>query len=162
MSFMSTVETSRYREGIRLLAQGEVLIAQLYNLYSELFPETWKIWAQFAEEERQHARIFRQIVPLIEDGLVAPGRSNFHAANVRSTIDFVQSLVFDMAMTEITVLHALEMAISIENTLTEQFSSEILTAASVEAQRLIKNINQDEWRHRQQLQDMLRQEERKL
>lgn len=119
-------ELSRRIEGCIAAETG---CAEVYRIFGSMLPETRDFWDELAREEDNHAAIlavgrgFQKTGKLSEE--VVPVA--FPMANIQGTIDLAKDIKAKARDRSISLKEALDMALSLEQTLCESYFEEVRT-----------------------------------
>jgi ribosomal protein L17 len=100
--------------------QHEEIMAQLYTVFAEKFPERKKFWAQMALEEHGHANWIRQLEKLLMEGQIGEANSVFNLSAVAALTEEVDRLIQQCQNGEVEERRAITFAYSVENSLLEK------------------------------------------
>jgi len=150
---MPSMALDVYREGIELVARGELIVSQFYTLFAEQFPEYAPFWSTLTTDEQKHARWFQEFLQFRIDR--KHDLPEYLPVLLRATVDALEDSVLEAAVMALTLRQGLEIALRAELIFCAHLPSELLRAAPVEAQPTLKIIGEEEQRHRQRLQALL-------
>ncbi len=140
-------------EAIELLAENEMVISRIYRVFSERFPEYQDFWEKMAEEETQHAAMFRSVVPEVKEGTV---RFKAQCLDETSFGMFQDYLKFSLARAreqDIPLKDAFETALAIEHDLIERSFFDLFEADRGELMVILEGLASSTREHHRRLVD---------
>jgi hypothetical protein len=78
-------------ELFKLLENYELSIADLYETYASVIPESRNAWLVFAEEERLHAKWIKQLYMYFKNGKIQLEETKFTIQSMKTAIDYIEN-----------------------------------------------------------------------
>ena len=107
-------------EVIKLLAEHEKVIGQLYKEYARKFPEQKNFWSKIAREEIEHASWIFKLRSKIEEGSLYFKEGRFKMEAIKTSLGYLKSQITEAQNNKISAKNALSVARDIENGLIEK------------------------------------------
>ncbi|KKQ77273.1 MAG: hypothetical protein US98_C0008G0010 [Parcubacteria group bacterium GW2011_GWC1_38_6] len=156
------MDTKEYQENIiSLLANHEMALSDLYELYCDKSSEYRLFWLDISREEIIHARWIYQLEESIRKGFVHFNEERFKAELIQSNIDFIKKEMEKAQKEDISDMGALAMAYYLEDALLEKKFFEIFEGDSVEFKNVLKNLARATEEHRERIKETLKKERKK-
>ena len=105
---------------IKLLAEHEKVIGQLYKEYARKFPEQKNFWSKIAREEIEHASWIFKLRSKIEEGSLYFKEGRFKMEAIKTSLGYLKSQITEVQNNKISAKNALSVARDIENGLIEK------------------------------------------
>jgi len=105
---------------IKLLAEHEKVIGQLYKEYARKFPEQKNFWSKIAREEIEHASWIFKLRSKIEEGSLYFKEGRFKMEAIKTSLGYLKSQITEAQNNKISAKNALSVARDIENGLIEK------------------------------------------
>ncbi|MCK5055758.1 MAG: hypothetical protein KAT34_03835, partial [Candidatus Aminicenantes bacterium] len=122
-----------------LLSKNELFIAQLYQSYEQKFP-TFSLWYQLAEDEKQHSSWLKALLPSIDDGSIRIPKNRFIPDAIKTVNNYLRSEIQKSRSQKISLIYALSISVSIENSLLEKGFFESLVTDSPRLDQILKKL----------------------
>ena len=107
-------------EVIKLLAEHEKVIGQLYKEYARKFPEQKNFWSKIAREEIEHASWIFKLRSKIKKGSLYFKEGRFKMEAIKTSLGYLKSQITEAQNNKISAKNALSVARDIENGLIEK------------------------------------------
>jgi rubrerythrin len=123
---------------VRLLAENEELISDLYTAYAQRFPEHADFWSGLAAEERDHARWLRELGSRVEEGSLYVNEDRFRREPVQLFREYLEGEV--RRQEPMPLARALSVALSTEQALIERRFFEVFETDSAELKHILHDL----------------------
>jgi rubrerythrin len=137
---------------VRLLAENEELISDLYTAYAKRFPEHADFWSGLAVEERDHARWLRELGSRVEEGSLYVNEDRFRREPIRLFHEYLEGELRRQA--PMPLARALSVALSTEQALIERRFFEVFETDSAELKHILRDLASATEEHVKQVRDM--------
>lgn len=107
------------QRAIDIMIRHENEMNELYTAYAKKFPEARAFWEEIAMEEEAHAATVEQIGRSIEGGLAFFEKDRFKTPAIALSLVYINDKIKEAKNKEITLFHALTVALDIERSLIE-------------------------------------------
>ena len=151
------LEEQRFKV-IKLLKEIETAVSELYELYSEKFPEHKEFWKQLAKEEEDHVRLIHELGAMIADNKLSYNKEKFGVEELQAAIDLVKIDIDNAHVKKLSLIEAISAGLRIEDVMAEKLYYEAFEATSSSGETFISGIVNAEKRHREALQNLLDQQ----
>ena len=141
---------------ILLFEENELKISQLYDLYSQIFPEHKDFWESISEEEIGHANAISDAFKSIGKKDEYFQENNFTRGIIKYVSDFVEEKILSAREKNLTHLKAIDIALRVEQSMLEKKCFEVFIPTNTALKDVLKRLNQDTERHVSLLQKELR------
>jgi hypothetical protein len=115
---------------IKMLAEHELAISQLYRAWAETFVDHKDFWEELSQEETEHADRILELQSKIEDGSVYFNENRFQMAAIARSLRYIQELQQEVPQPNFSLINALSAAAAIEDALIENKYFEAFEADS--------------------------------
>jgi rubrerythrin len=140
---------------VELLLKNERAIAKLYAGCAERFPEHEMFWAKLAKEEVRHASIIEKILEKVDDKTIFIDETRFKMRPLEISVEYVSDVTDRLERGEVTLLGALAIASSIEDSIFEGNYFEIFKAESAGLNEKLKILKDETAEHKLKITEML-------
>ena len=124
------------------LKEHELAIANLYNVYAEIFPECKDLWMELSREELQHANWLDTLQAGIEESSEDFIVDRFPLKAIEHSIDYVKQLAAKAHQPEFILINALSTALQLEKALIENKYFEVFEGDSKHTKRTLDRLAQ--------------------
>lgn len=107
-----------------LMVRQKLLVAQLYDIFSDTFPKYATFWHELAKEEKKHATWIKKLCQAEEKCMVTFNEGKIRTYTMNTYIDYMENIIkqakngkFDMKMAAAITLH-IEMSLIEKNFIT--------------------------------------------
>ena len=145
---------------IEMLAKNEEAVAQLYSAYADRFTEYKDFWSGLAVEEIGHATELRKLCGIAGEGSLYIKEGRFNNTAINNFSSYVKKESEPERVQASSLINALSVALSIEESMIERKFFDVFEADSVELRHVLLSLAAETKRHREQvrqLHDDLRQ-----
>ncbi|MBN2834988.1 MAG: hypothetical protein JXR48_08480 [Candidatus Delongbacteria bacterium] len=136
---------------IELLAKHEEALADLYLVYSELFPEC-KAWSFLYGEETKHADWILSILDNVSEGSIEFDDMHFSERSIAISINSLKKHLEEAKNSDINLKQALDKAYFLENSILENKFLDYFFSSDENIQEVIDNLKSDTYDHRDLIQ----------
>ena len=143
---------------IGLMAAHESAIAELYQRYAANFPEQRELFSQLAAEEVEHARLIAGFADEVRAATVRVNLDRFSSQAILASFDQVRERLKEAEVSTMSLLAALSIGVTIEETLIEKHCFDTFEDDSPELMRLFATLSADIAAHRDRLQQVWEEE----
>ena len=140
---------------IEALQDHEILIADLYKVYAEKFPEYTDFWLKLYDEEVMHAKLIETISNDIEELGGSFREERFNIKAIASSIKYIDKLIVNAEEGDIKFIQALSLSRSIEQGMLENNYFEIFKEDSHETKEVMILLKEDTRKHLKQVMEMI-------
>ncbi len=127
-------------ECLKLLAEHEKAVSQLYLLYAEQFSDYQKFWSDLAEDKQKHAGWITSLNGGIYAGDITFKSDRFNLDNICSAIVYIHVQIDLTHRTEVSLMQAFATAVGIEETSLEKGFFEIFDGDAPQLQRILIEV----------------------
>lgn len=125
---------------VDLLLENEKEMMHLYLEFSKKFVLYHDFWLGIAGEEESHAAWVNTLYGKIDSGVVQFSPSHFPIEAIEHNIEYMREVRKEAFEGEITLLQALETAVSMENNMLENKFFEVFKGDAVELQVILEAL----------------------
>lgn len=145
-----------------LLIKHELVIEQLYMVFSARFPARRDFWQRLAGEEQRHADCLGTLrsESTSTTDLLYDSRLKLQA--IKSSIGYVESQIVGAQEGRFSLVQALSIARDLENALLEKHFSSVHAMVSDEVGSILMDLAADTERHRNEITEALNIEKRQI
>jgi hypothetical protein len=145
----------KQKEIISLLAENEEAVSNLYRLYAEKFPYYRDFWLKLAKEELEHADLIRTLFLyskrqqdiFIRDIM-------FNTGAIKWVINYTKNVIQEAKIKEYDIVHALSLALDIENSLVEKKLFQLFEGDDPKLQNTLKYLEKSSESHKTRIKDL--------
>lgn len=131
---------SKEQKLMELLGEHEEALSDLYRAYARSFPEYREFWLQLAGDELHHASWLAKIVEEIRADIVALEIERPTIPAVTQSISMIVDEVTKACEEGVSLRHALNISIGIEDAMIEECFFELLNHYYEDNQKLPENL----------------------
>jgi hypothetical protein len=138
---------------LSLFENNELLISQLYDIYSEMFPRQKDFWSKLSGEEIAHAEEISQM----DTGSTADSfvENKFSRGVVKYVTDFVEQQIEIARTKKLSSIEAINIALRIEQSILEKKCFDMFAPTDATLKEVLDKLNRDTDRHVRMLQKEL-------
>jgi len=125
---------------IKLLAEHEKVIGQLYKEYARKFPEQKGFWLKIAAEEIEHASWIFKLRSQAEKDLLYFKEGRFKTEAIETSLEYVKSQITEAQYNKISAKNALSVARDLESGLIEKKFFEVFEPDCREIKQVLLNL----------------------
>ena len=125
---------------IKLLAEHEKAISQLYKEYARKFPEQKDFWLKIAAEEIEHASWIFKLRSQIEKGLLYFKEGRFKTEAIETSLEYLKSQIAKAQNNKISAKNALSVARDLESGLIEKKFFEVFEPDCQEIKHVLLDL----------------------
>ena len=125
---------------IKLLAEHEKAISQLYKEYARKFPEQKDFWSKIAEEEIEHASWIFKLRSQVEKGSLYFKEGRFKTEAIETSLEYVKSQITEAQNNKISAKNALSVARDLESGLIEKKFFEVFEPDCREIKQVLLDL----------------------
>lgn len=134
------------------MIKQESLLAKLYKLFAEQFPEHRETWSELAAEEKKHANWLRQLGDAVEKGIVGFEEGRFKAPALKIYIAHLEQIIARAEKKELTLTSAVSYTVDFERSLIEKNVFTHFDSASEQARSVLNRLKSETEAHIQKIQ----------
>ncbi|MCZ2846270.1 MAG: hypothetical protein O2U61_07260 [Candidatus Bathyarchaeota archaeon] len=127
-------------KAIKLLAEHEKVISQLYKEYSLKFPEQKDFWSKIANEEIEHASWIFKLCSQAKEGSLYFKEGRFKTEAIKTSLKYVKSQITKAQNKKISAKNALSVARDLENGLIEKKFFEVFEPDCREIKQVLLDL----------------------
>jgi len=143
------------RRSIMLMMEYENALAELYNLFSLTFEELSSFWQSLSKEEINHANMISGLLVKVDDENLFLNENRFKEEPLEVSLDYVSEIMERTRKGELTIINALAIASSIENSIIEAKYLELFTGESAQMGNILSQLREETIKHRTRITEML-------
>ena len=136
---------------VELLADHEMAVSKLYQIYSERFPDYENFWSELSGDETYHAKCIRELTSKIEQGLVYFNEERFQPAAIARSLQYIEQMQEKALQPDFSLINALSVASFIEDALIENKYFEVFEGESAELQEVLRFLASATKQHREKV-----------
>jgi len=125
---------------IKLLAEHEKAISQLYKEYARKFPEQKDFWFKIADEEIEHASWIFKLRSQAEKGSLYFKEGRFKTEAIETSLEYVKSQITEAQNNKISAKNALSVARDLESGLIEKKFFEVFEPDCREIKQVLLDL----------------------
>ncbi len=125
---------------IKLLAEHEKAISQLYREYARKFPEQKDFWSKIAAEEIEHASWIFKLRSQAEKGSLYFKEGRFKIEAIKTSLEYVKSQITEAQNNKISAKNALLVARDLESGLIEKKFFEVFEPDCREIKQVLLDL----------------------
>ncbi len=129
------------------MKEHELVITQLYNVYSQRLPDYREFWQGLSDGEVQHAEIIDALFDHVKDRPDAFVVERFPIPAIEHSIKYIKQLIERAKQPGLDMIDALSMAMDIEQSQIENKYFEVFQGDSSETKRALDMVAQDDREH---------------
>lgn len=111
---------TKQEEIIDLYQKNEILLARLYEKYSQKFPTHFGFWNVLVKDEEYHAKILGDLFLKIKDGVVVFDDKRFKIGNLKAFYESVKKELDQTESSKVDLITALTASVYFEEALIEK------------------------------------------
>jgi len=138
-----------------LMMEYENALAELYNLFSLTFEELSSFWQSLSKEEINHANMISGLLVKVDDENLFLNENRFKEEPLEVSLDYVSEIMERTRKGELTIINALAIASSIENSIIEAKYLELFTGESAQMGNILSQLREETIKHRTRITEML-------
>ena len=138
-------------ELLDVLSQHEQVIARLYEVYAQRFPECGDFWMELSREEIQHADWIRGLQAKVQNSHDCFVVNRFPIGAVQHSIAYVERLVNQAGEPNFLLINAVSTALYLEKALIENKYFEVFSGDGAETKRILSALAHSTQDHYQRL-----------
>jgi len=127
-------------KAIKLLAEHEKAISQLYKEYARKFPEQKDFWSKIAREELEHASWIFTLCSKAKEGSLYFEEGRFKTGAIKTSLEYLKSQIAEAQNNKISAKNALSVARDLENGLIEKKFFEVFQPDCREIKQVLLDL----------------------
>ena len=127
-------------KAIKLLAEHEKAIGQLYKEYARKFPEQKDFWSKIAAEEIKHASWIFKLRSQTEEGSLYFKEGRFKTEAIKTSLEYLKSQITEAQNKKISAKNALSVARNLESGLIEKKFFEVFEPDCREIKQVLLDL----------------------
>lgn len=137
---------------IELMISQETLLAKLYTLFSEQFPEQGEIWNDLVKEEKMHANWLNQLYDAGEKSIILfdEGKTKTYTLNIY--IEHLMGIIAKAENQELTLPQAIAYTLDLERSLIEKNAFTHFDSTSEKARSVLRRLVKETENHIKKIQ----------
>jgi len=139
---------------IEMLAKNEEAVSQLYSAYADRFPEYRDFWSDLAVEEIDHANELRKLCGIAGEGSLHIREGRFNTTAIGNFSSYVKRESEPDRVKSSSLINALSVALSIEESMIEHKFFDVFEADSVEIRHVLLKLAADTRSHLEQVRQL--------
>lgn len=145
------------REIISLLYKQELLLAELYQLFADQFPEKGIFWKDLSKEEQTHASWIKQLLEAEQKGLVRFQNDKLNSKALKTYIAHLEKALEKANAGGFTARSALAYTLDFERSLVEKKAFTGFKGLAKQADAVLDRLHQETQRHAQKAEEIMKQ-----
>ena len=125
---------------IKLMAEHEKAISQLYKEYARKFPEQKDFWSKIATEELKHASWIFKLRSQAEEGSLYFKEGRFKTEAIKTSLEYIKNQIAEAQNKKISAKNALSVARDLESGLIEKKFFEVFEPDCREIKHVLLNL----------------------
>ena len=105
------------KEIIKLMIRQESLLAKLYTLFTEQFPEHGEVWDELTKEEKKHANWLNQLYDAGEKSIILFDEGKTKTYTMNTYIEHLEGIITRVENREVTLPQAISYTLDFERSL---------------------------------------------
>lgn len=123
-----------------LMTRQESLLAKLYTLLAEQFPEHDEVWNNLAQEEKKHATWLKQLYDAGEKGIILFDEGKVKTFTMNTYIEHLESIIARTENQELTQVQAISFTLDFERSLIEKNAFSHFDSTSEKARSVLTRL----------------------
>lgn len=123
-----------------LMTRQESLLAKLYTLLAEQFPEHDEVWNNLAQDEKKHATWLKQLYDAGEKGIILFDEGKVKTFTMNTYIEHLESIIARTENQELTQVQAISFTLDFERSLIEKNVFSHFDSTSEKARSVLKRL----------------------
>ena len=137
------------------LVEGELAIAELYQIYSGQDQQLRTFWAELSQEEKMHAGVLKGLLKVLDQGHIFLGIGRFLKEDVAGFLESVGREVTEVQNGNYSRHRAIRHALQIESSLLDAHFYDVVKSDSPEYQHIAEKLAGDTQKHIERIQQYL-------
>ena len=134
-------------EILEAMKEHELALAELYEVYSDNFPEYKDFWAKFSSEEIQHADWINTLQTKVEESPDDFVVERFAIGAVEHSTEYVKKQADTARQSDMLLINALSTAVHLEQALIEKKFFEVFEGDSMRTKHILSLLAQITQKH---------------
>lgn len=153
-------EENKNEDVLELMRSYELILKDLYEIFSEKISEEKEFWKKLSEEEKKHAYWLEVLgANMRKENISLNNDNRFNIPLIKSSLKHVEEVKEDFSnMEKIDSFDALNFAGDVENSMVEKKFFEVFYGQSEEFDRVMKLLKEETQEHNQRIMQKLEQE----
>ncbi|MFW6011900.1 MAG: ferritin family protein [Desulfosalsimonas sp.] len=143
---------SSQKEVLELMIKQESLLAKLYGLFAEQFPEHREVWKELNREEENHANWLRQLYDAGEKSIILFNDVRVKTPALRTYVAHLGHLIERAEKKELTLDRAVAYTLDFEKSLIEKNVFSHFDSASEKARSVLNRLRSETENHIKRIQ----------
>ena len=127
---------------LEILAQNEEKISQLYDVFAKQYPPYKGLWAELSQDEKEHAKWIRKIIPQVKSGKVKLDSDRFNTEAVITYQNYLDEEIEKTKQRQQPIMTSLTITLYIEKSLIEHRFFDIFDGDSVELTQMLAKLEE--------------------
>jgi hypothetical protein len=132
---------------IELFLEQELLMAELYELFSKMYPFHHEFWASMVAEEREHASWVRHFLDSTLNGKINFYEGKTRSNAISSCISYIREIIAGFEKNPFTIVRAASISLDMERALMERNVFKHFEGDSQEAVQLLDILSEAQDAH---------------
>lgn len=138
---------TKQEEIIDLFQKNELILARLYTVYAQKFPEHFGFWNVLVKDEEFHAKILGDLFLKIKDGVIFFDDDRFKIGNLAAFYESVKKELDQAQNPKVDIITALSAAVYFEEALIEKDYFIIFESDVVEFKNTLRTLKEGSIMH---------------
>jgi len=138
-----TILKTYQKDIFKLMIKQESLMAKLYTLFAEQFPEHGEVWNELVKEEKKHAGWLKQLYEAEEKGIVLFDEGKVKTYTMKAYIEYLEQIIVRAENNELTLAQAITYTLDFERSLIEKNIFTHFDSTSEKAKSVLKRLTVD-------------------
>jgi rubrerythrin len=121
-----------------LLAEHELALERLYEVYAEKLPAWSRFWLELATEESEHEQMIRSLKDKLEQGSISCRPGRFSVEALKNSLDYLRGELARARALPIELSEALSTARDVEDALIERHFFDVFDGDSEELAKTLR------------------------
>ena len=123
-----------------MLAEHELALERLYEVYAEKLPAWSHFWSELAAEESEHEQMIRVLKAKVEQGAIVCHPGRFSVEALKNSLDYVRGELARARALPIQLSEALSTARDVEEALIERHFFDVFEDDSAELAKTLQTL----------------------
>lgn len=143
------------KEIITLMHKQELLLSELYRIFSKQFPDYAHFWKELANEEERHAQWINHLFELVEQDQILFEEGQVKTYTLQTFIEGLEKDVQRAIAKEFDFQEAVALTNNYETSLIEKKMFEKFVPANEEVKRVMKSLSSETKEHIRRSREMM-------
>ena len=142
---------------VEMLYKQEMLLAKIYKMFADQFPEKSKFWNDLHSDEKKHAQMIKKLYQAEKKDLVMFNEGKTKTYTMETMIKYIEETIEEAAAGKFTLQRAISYTLDFERALIEKNAFKMFTTDNEKVQGVMTRLDKETRSHMTQAEELKKQ-----